>query len=68
MHVSDMVSQPSYIKVIRELEAQAPEEHNQPWNTVEIKCNPQCWSGFLSCLFYSSLVCLSSCVMDLTTN
>lgn len=37
-----------------EVRAQGSEEHTQPQDTVQVKCN-QCWSGFLG-----SLVCLSS--------
>lgn len=37
-----------------EVRAQGSEEHTQPRDTVQVKCN-QCWSGFLG-----SLVCLSS--------
>lgn len=43
------VNQRLYIKMIREVGAQAPEEHTQPRDTVQVKCN-QCWSGFLVCL------------------
>lgn len=35
-----------------EVGAQGPEEHTQPRDTVQVKCN-QCWSGFLG-----SLACL----------
>lgn len=60
MCTSDMVRQALYIKVIGEGEVQAPKEHTQPWNTVAVKCHSWCGSGFLSRLFYGSLVCLSS--------
>lgn len=57
--VSDMVNQPLDIKVIKEVAAQAPEEHTQPWNIMEVKCNVEHWSGSLGCLFYGSHVYLS---------
>lgn len=60
LRVSDMVSQPLDIKVIREVAAQAPEEHTQPWNIMEAKCNLEHCSGSLGCLFYGSHVYLSS--------